>query len=359
LYGCHAEALSAWGQSVTASSSASDAVQLMVAYCPRRHVRYDGEDEYRITVLMKAFNMTALDIFDGLRLELGISTVRSDEGNDEDESDAVTMQHLAALGGKLEDMETDAPLTSMAGDYMHELKSGEYVTWETTLDPATICHMWSLVPSVVYRNIPIESDGLGINLVGEKLPGEGSTVGGDSQDGEDDFKVAKSDEAKTFHGASTETEDIRLIAQPLVLPPLVSCQPCHLVFYANRCGDLDSFRFLWFRFPFQLAPMKVVRQSDAVKFNPVTQKVAAMSLLTWEGEAIPGGVATHLWAFASLTGDRVFCILTEADNSDNESAEQVLHFRGDNQSLLYSFVKSKEARDSVVSSLLPEMTSRV
>jgi hypothetical protein len=44
-----------------AASAASDAVQLIVAYTPRRRLRCDGEDDYRITVLTRAaFNTVRL-----------------------------------------------------------------------------------------------------------------------------------------------------------------------------------------------------------------------------------------------------------------------------------------------------------
>jgi hypothetical protein len=354
LYGSRGEAMAAWGHSVMDSSAASDPAQLIVAYTPRRYLRYDGEDDYRITVLMRAFNMTAIDIVEGLRLELGIA-----QNTSGDEEDPVTLEHVSSLGCKIEDLMTDLPLSSAAVDYTHEVKSGEYITWEVALNDITASNSLSLVPSVVYRNVPVEPEEAGVKWVGEKPSEcEGSTVEGESKSGEDDFQVTSSDGTKSFKGENAEIENVRLIGEPLTLPPLILCQPCPLVFFTDRCGDADSFRFLWFRFPYHLAPLKVVAQAEQPAMrepNPITRKIASMSSLTWEGEAIPGGVATYLWAFMTLSGQRVFCVLTESDSPNSES-QQTLYFRGDDQSVLYSLVGSKTSRGSVVASLLPGMS---
>jgi len=62
-------------------------------------------------------------------------------------------------------------------------------------------------------------------------------------------------------------------------------------------------------------------------------------------------VATNLWAFMTLTGHRLYCVLTEND----DQTQQTLHFRGDDRTVLYSIVGSKASRQSVVASLLPRM----
>ena len=352
IYGSHGPITSAWDHSVTAASAASDPIQLIVAYTVRRFLRYDGEDDYQITALVRAFNMTPIDIVDGIRLEIGIIKSSPENVGQDD----VTLIHAEALGSSVFDLEGDIPLSCVAIEYAQEIKSGEFITWEVTLNDIVLSNSLMMIPSVVFLNIPVEPDDTGIRVVGAS-DGETSTVNKDSKSGEDDFQVTTSDPgtSNTFEGVST---NIRLFGEPLALPPLIVCQPCPLVFFTDRRGDINSFRFLWFRFPHQLAPIKLIVHRNNYEthgLNPITQKVAEMSSLEWEGEAIPGGVASKLWAFFAASGARVYCILTESD-SPNAAVERTLYIRGDDQKLLFSFVGSKQSRQSVVTSLLPSMT---
>lgn len=344
MYGSHGQAMSAWNHSVKNSSAASDPVQLIVAYTPRRCLRYDGDDEYRIEILMKAFNMTALHIFQGLQLDLTII-----ENTDCIEDDNLLQEQIECLGSNVDFFCSNLPLVSTAAEYPHELKSGEYITWSTVLNNFFVSNSFKIVPSVVFRNVSEEADDIGVTLIGENATdGEGNAA--EQQNGEDDFQVTKSDESKSFKEAGMESKNVRLIGEPLTLPPLIVCQPCPLVFFNSRCGDLDSFRFLWFRLPFSLAPLTIVDQSDQ-SANPTTRKISTMASLMWEGEAVPGGVATNLWAFQTLSGHRILCVLTESETPEAQS-EQNLFFRGDSKPLLFSLICSKEARDSVVSAMI-------
>ena len=351
LYGCRGEAVAAWGHCVKDCSTPSDPAQLVVAYVPRRYLRYDGEDDFRVTVLMRVHNMTPMDFFDGVRLELGL--VQQDEDDDDDnDDDSETAKFVESLGGTLDDLTSDLPLSSAEVIYKQELKSGENITWEVTLNDLQASNSLKLVPSVVYRNVPVEAED-----AGAKGPVEPQDT--ENKSGEDDFQVqvtGADDAAKSFKGEQAGIEQVRLTGEPLTLPPLIVFQPCPLVFFTDRCGDMDSFRFLWFRFPHQLAPMKVAaapkdqRQSEQT-VNPMTRKIAKMAALTWEGEAIPGGVATNLWAFMTLGGYRAYCVLTEND----DQTQQTLHFRGDDRKVLFSLAGSKSSRESVVASMLPGM----
>ena len=253
--------------------------------------------------------------------------------------------------------------------FQQELKSGEHITWEVPLKDLPVCNNLQLVPSVVYRNVPVEAHDAGATRVGGEnvdagrgTAGEDAAMGGsgsissggenDNNNGEDDFQVTVSNrDSKVFKGA--EVQHVRLSCEPVLLPPLIIFQPCSLVFFTDRCGDVDSFRFLWFRFPHQLEAMNIHSSLDkrTNADNPITRTIAKISSLNWEGEAIPGGVATNLWAFMTRSGYRMYCVLTEND----DQTQQTLHFRGDDRALLYSVAGSKNSRESVVASLLPGM----
>jgi hypothetical protein len=358
VLGNHREDLS-WGTTVAAASSSSDAAAIIMAYTPRRFLRYDGEDEFRLTVLMRVFNTTAFEFFDGIRLELGI--VNKLEDPTSETADSVAKEVYEALGGSL-DGPLSKPPASASVVYKQEIQPGDSVTWEVSFHHSLGCGgNLTLLPSVVYRNVPMEPAESGAQWVGEKAGGAGdaSTISGSaSATGEDDFQVTKSDTtAAALKDGEGQMENVTVPGEPLVLSPLVTLQPCPLVFFRDRWGDLDAFRFLWFRMPNQLPEIPIIERtkSSSMLFeeNGMAIKIANISSLTWNGEAIPGGYVTRAWAFATLSGNRVMAVLAESD-SDKKLA---LHFRGDDKFVLYSLIGSSSAREAIVAALAPGMTS--
>ena len=348
--------LAAWDNSVESSSTASDAAQLVLTYSPRRYLRYDGEDQFRIGVTLRIFNMTAIDFLEGIRLELGVSCPQVDL------EDPVSVQSAESLGSTITDLTSDAPLVSATVVYRNEVKSGEHLTWEISISSLDRSNPVDLMPSVVYRNIKVEPDDVGTKWVGDSGGaggggGETSTTGAESRSGEDDFQVTNTQKGGSDKGEEAQTDNVRVVGAPLPLSPLVGLQPCPLVFFRDRWGDAETFRFMWFRMPQQMSPLRVGRPSQgqsAENPEPTAQKIAAMSRLRWAGEAIPGGFAAKAWAFSSQGGRRVLCIFAESDG-DGGPGKQALYFRGDCKSLLYGLVGSKTARDAVVAAIIPGM----
>jgi len=354
--GVHGDALAAWGNSVSSSSASSDAATFLVAYTPRRYLRYDGEEEFRLAVLMRVFNITAVDFEDGLRLEFGIAEKAFDP------DDHVSKDIIASLGGQ-EGLIKIESRASSAVVYRQEIKAGECLTWEAALNHSARANGAFLVPSIVFRNLAAEPDSTGTKWVGEKTGVQGDasvSTGGDSKAGEDDFQVTKGDSgANAFRGEGdkSETENLVLPGEPLFLSPLVGLQPCPLVFFRDCWGDIDTFRFLWFRMSYQLPPLSLLVNSDFQEKDTMAIKIGTMSCLTWEGEAIPGGYATKVWAFMTQSGSRLLAVFAESDaDSANTSSKFSLHFRGDDNRVLCRIAGSKAARGAVVAALMPGMT---
>lgn len=237
--------------------------------------------------------------------------------------------------------------------YRQEIKSGDYITWEVSLD-----HLSSgnavLLPSVVYRNVKVEPEDAGAKWVGDKsnTSGDASTAtGGESKSGEDDFQVTTSE--KSALSEDSKKEQVSLPGEPLFLTPLVGLQPCPLVFFRDDWGDVCSFRFYWFQLPYHLPPIKIAETAAEQVVPPMDRKVADMAALNWDGEAVPGGFATKVWAFATFRGSRVSCVLAETDGSNKSPRGQHLYWRGDDKTLLYSLAGSKKARETVVAALCP------
>jgi hypothetical protein len=353
ILGNYGKPLAAWGNSVISASAASDAVQIIIAHTPSRHLRYDGEDEFCVTVSMRVFNMTAVDFPEGLRLELGVSR------RELDLEEETAIRYAESLGITATSLMSEVPMVSSAVVYRNEVKSGEYLTWVVDLGDFTKSSVYDILPSIVYRNVRVEPGDVGSKWVGETGGGgEASTAGGESKSGEDDFQVTNTSiGGKSAKGEEQESENIRAAGEPLRLSPLLGFQPCPLVFFRDRWGDTETFRFLWFRMPFHLAPVKVdlpPTPTSGPTPDPTSQRIASMSMLRWSGEAIPGGFAAKAWAFSSFSGRRILCIFAESDG-EASSSQHALHFRGECELSLFGLAGSEAARCAVVAAVLPGM----
>lgn len=360
--------LSAWGTQVASASTNSDAVALYMAYTPRRYLRYDGEAEYRLTALIRAYNTTAIEFTEGIQLNLGFAQgldalmeedfLVSDDG-DKEKSDPLLLDMLDAL--QLDEVTAKAvdasSLASSTITYKQELKAGDFVTWEVSFRPIPPSGQGSvsLMPSVTYRNIPLEPIEEGSKWAGDKQPGGGdasTTTGGtgESEHGEDDFQVTQNISGIVKDGV-VPTENLTLAGEPLKVSPLAQFQPCPLVFLRDSWGCLDSFRFMWFRLPFQLPEIPIGPIEGESPPKNLSSSIAEMSTLIWNGEAIPGGYATMAWAFGTLSGHKVLAVLAETD-ADNKTT---LHLRGDDTTTLFGLVASRSVRRDLVAALLPGM----
>jgi hypothetical protein len=325
-----------WGSNVASMGGGSDAAALTLAYSMRRRLRYDGEDEFQLMVVMRVHNTTAVEISEGLRLEVGI--VQENATASPDAEDATSQEVLKTLGGD-EEFDLETPLASALSVYRHELKSGEHLTWEILLDIMPMTGAMTLHPSIVYRAI-------------EKEPPNANWVGGASQ--KTDGKGAEGEEGKE---EVEEKENIIIPGEPMQLSPLIGLQPCPLVFFRDGCGDVDSFRFLWSRMPCNIPPLRVapLSKDEPAPVSHDGMRICAFSTLRFPGESIPNGTVTKLWAFMSLQGKRVLCVMAESDvdTGNYGTNDKTLHVRGDDKDLLCCLAGTSTARHALVAALGP------
>lgn len=339
MYGHRAAtAISGWRHTALDCAAPSDPGQILLSYIPTRTPSCDGTLLYSIQVVMRVYNITAFTIMDGLRLELALE--RPTGWN---KMDSYTQTACEALNTKLE-----APLFAKSANFRDELRSGDFITWTVDFSQLQCSHGYKLMPAIVYLNVPKEKETS--RWVGTKKTGDTSTAGGESNSGEDDFKVTTT----SADNAEQQFEDVRLLGRSLLLPPLIFFQPDTLVFQ-NRLGDVECFLALWSVMQHQAPPLQLLAaptesSSDIVNsINPVTQKIARMSSLTWEpSSSLPDGIlddtTTRLWAFMTLQGHRVLVVVQK----------DVLRMRGDDAQALLSLVSSSGSRHSFVASLLSD-----
>ena len=334
-----------WGSNVASMGGGSDAAALTLAYSMRRRLRYDGENEFQLMVVMRVHNTTAVEISEGLRLEVGI--VQENATASPDAEDSTSQEVLKALGGD-EEFDLETPLASALSVYRHELKSGEHLTWEILLDIMPMTGAMTLYPSIVYR--AIEKEPPNANWVG----GESNDPGDRSESEKTDGKGAKGEEGKE---EVEEKENIIIPGEPMHLSPLIGLQPCPLVFFRDGCGDVDSFRFLWSRMACNIPPLRVapLSKDESAPVSHDAMRVCAFSTLRFPGESIPNGTVTKLWAFMSLQGKRILCVMAESDvdTGNYGTNDKTLHVRGDDKDLLCCLAGTSTARHAMVAALAP------
>ncbi|CAB9521264.1 expressed unknown protein [Seminavis robusta] len=352
---------SAWGRNVTSITSGSDPVAAYLGHSISRTPRYDNEDEYRIRVFLQVWNTTAVEITEGLQMGLGVAYQQHEVG-----TDSASLEFVSSLGSPEAFQLETAPVVSTSSAYKHPFSAEDSLVWEIALHYVSSGKV-VLHPTIVFRNVREEKH------IGEFVGGSGgtkmkrrnSTSSVASQKGEDDFQVSTKEKGSGFDDDQVEYENVSLSAEAVELSPLLGLQPCPLVFFRDSWGDLDTFRFLWFRMPSAVPPIKLdpkvsafdtgftmSGQEDEETGDLMGRTVGESSSLLFEGEAIPGGFATKLWAFMSLAGDRVMCVMTETENNTI-----CLHLKADSKQLLFTLVGAATSRQAVVSALVPGMSA--
>ena len=328
-----------WGSNAVSVSGGSDATAVTLAYSMRRGLRYDGEDEFNLVVSLRLTNTTAVEISEGIRLEMGLS--QDFAPLDSDSQDAFSQEVLKTLAGDKVALQFESPMASAVSIYKSELKSGDHLTWEIAFNSQPMTGAIQLNPSIVFRSIEKEST-LSVTVGGDSEPPDGSTK--------------KQEEKKSEELTDQGTENIAIPCDSFKLSPLIGLQPCPLVFFRDSSGDLDCFHLLWSRMPHQVPPLRLALSTSgrSVAVGSDILRLCALSTIRFEGELISGGFVTHLWAFASLEGRRVLFVLAESDVDG--ASDKTIHVRGDDVELLTCLCGTASARIALVAALAPGLS---
>mmetsp|Transcript_16126 Transcript_16126/g.24665 ORF Transcript_16126/g.24665 Transcript_16126/m.24665 type:complete len:1300 (+) Transcript_16126:142-4041(+) len=330
-------------------SGASDPINLIIAYSMRRCLRYDCELEYKLFVTCRVHNVTPVSIVSGLRMDLRIAQ----QGN--------------ALEGKFWEGSEQPVFASHTAVFKHEIKSGEFVTWEVALTNWPKRGTVELHPSVTFREIDAEHVPLKLAVLVPVKDGE--NIDSDENRYNDEEERTHADDITTDDafsvdedGGDDEKTDITLAGEPLQLSPMVGIQPCPLVFFRNRKGDVNAFRVMWHQMQYQMP--KITLYANPVEEQMVGSStdefgvaVANLSCLAIDEERLSSATTVRGWAFQTLTNNaNLLCLMViegrDATGNDEYGSQQsTLHFRADDEALLLSVLGSNITRDAVVASL--------
>jgi len=334
-----------WGSNVVVCTAGSDPTAVTLSYYMRRNMRYDGEDDFRLLVTTRVDNLTAVDIPNGLRLELAIT--EENVTTSADAQDVLSMEISNSLTEGHETTSRENAFGNSTVTYERALKSGDHITWDIMLNPLPMTGSMSLNPSIMFRALEKEAPcAAWVTADTPKKDGEEASVTSYSQagssEGVDDKEIT----------GKEQKQNISITCDPMKLSPMIGLQPCPFVFFRNGLGDIESFRFLWSRMPYQSTPFKLVADpnyEEASHAFHFSMQMAALSAVKFDGDPVPGGMVTHLWAFMSSKGKRVMCVLGEQDGEESKT----LHVRGDDKQLLLCLVGTSTSRSSLISALKP------
>ena len=327
-------------------SGGSDPVTFVLAYSVRRCPRYDCEPEYKLVVTMRVYNITAVEIPQGVRLDLNVMQQRS----------------VFAVAG--EEGSESHLLCSTQAIHKQEIKPGDHVTWEVAIDNWPPSGTIELHPSVVFREM--EAEHSAPQMIKKEFSVARNEVEvvelkkfDEDSDGNDDTDLgtASGDGSladDTVVDIDDDNMDIILWGEPVRLSPMVGMQPCPLVFFRDGCGDVNVFRFLWYQMPHRLPEMMllpVVPRSIGVTKDDYASSVADSSVILIMEPIGTYGMSTKGWAFMTLSGNRLLCLLVEMGTTEAGGTTSMLYLRSDDETLLLSLMGSDTARRSVVAAL--------
>ena len=302
-----------WKGSSSMVTAGSDPVAVVLSHTTSRCPRYDCEPEYRLHITMRLHNITAVEISKGVRMEL-----------------SVTQQLPSASSGSSNtygDIGECDIYYSTSAMYKHEVKAGDHLIWEISLPDVPSAGSIMLHPSVTFRELDADhSSEKWVNLEGDK--------GGSTENAE----------AKANAEEEDETLDITLLGEPIALSTMVALQPDPLVFFRDGLGDESVFRFLWLQLPYQVAPLELepVDKVGASPDDELADAVAKLSMVTLQDWIEPTANQANGWAFMTLCGKRLFCVITTSTDSD-EAETATLQFRADDEKLVKYLVDDRLA----------------
>ncbi|KAG7374387.1 hypothetical protein IV203_013482 [Nitzschia inconspicua] len=342
-----------WGSNVISCAAGSDPAAVTLAHSITRSLRFDGAEEFRLMITMRIHNLAAAEIPNGLRLELGIS--EENVKTSEDAQDGVSVEVMKSLVEGFEDSVRDGMYGSTAAVYGNELKGGDHVTWEVIMNPLSMTGAISLKPSVMYRAMEKEPPhATWVTASDAKKEDEDTSVTSGLSQKSGGSKADSEGASENDNPSVEQNDNIVIPCQQMLLSPMVGLQPCPFVFFRDGHGDIDSFRFLWTRMPCQLTPLKLMAVPENEELPRVSYdslRLSALSTLAFQGDPIPGGIITRLWAFISPQGKRAMFVLAEQE-SDNSTT---LHARGDDKQLLLCLAGTGSSRNALISALQPGM----
>ena len=282
--------------------SGSDPLVLTLSYSTRQLVRFDGEIEWAIVVTVVAYNVTAVPIRNGVKLDMTAScnTLNNDISYD-------TLWANKALI-------TDSAI------YKNVLEPGDHLVWEILLDSWPIdCEL-----NVKYTLRELETENSSCTLLQFN-----SVITDTKRDEEDSASSNESEEGG-------DTLDISFSLEPVVVSDTITLQPNPFVFDLGEQVH-DAFAFLWCSMSHSVPTLEITPTNPdftSRKIGNVQSLSASRSslILKYNGKTF------YAWAFMTAYGKHILVISSSDINTDNGQLK--LFVKGNDLKSLQFFVET-------------------
>eukprot|EP00549_Striatella_unipunctata_P018933 CAMPEP_0118682868 /NCGR_PEP_ID=MMETSP0800-20121206/5717_1 /TAXON_ID=210618 ORGANISM="Striatella unipunctata, Strain CCMP2910" /NCGR_SAMPLE_ID=MMETSP0800 /ASSEMBLY_ACC=CAM_ASM_000638 /LENGTH=624 /DNA_ID=CAMNT_0006579291 /DNA_START=407 /DNA_END=2281 /DNA_ORIENTATION=+ len=332
-----------WNSTFSTVLAPSDPVNMSVAYAVRQIPRYDMEVEYRLVVTIRLHNITAVSIPNSTRLDLGlVRTSNITEGADSKLRQKVKLSRPSD-SNVLSSSLARVVLGTAGAVFKNELRSGDHLTWEVVFEKWSTPGSVALFPSVRFREVEKEPP-LQKWIGAQSLPGQG-----------DEEEKSKSENMSTLYSTASlfgypiggadeedETVDMTLSGDAVHLSPMIVLQPCPLVFYRDKRGDISAFNFLWASLPLRGPSMKLkpfLSHQQAPSYGEAARVLAKSSEIDHPDQT------QRLWSFMSWCGRRILLRFS------HRGGGELLEVRTDEYDLLLSLLNAEDARNTFVSDI--------
>ncbi len=321
--------------------SPSDPVQVLLTYGTHQHC-VNGQCEIKLGVKIQLFNITAVPIPKGLRLDLSINKDNQQDFMEENSSNIFVIPNEPLAH---QQSSSSLPNKKMYV-YKESIEPGEQLIWEETFSNWPLGH-YSLCLTVTFRDLQNETNTYQHILINPTLSNNNeSTMPAATKT----TITAQDDWNHTNRIQEDDTVDITLVGDSVRVSPILMLHPCPLVFYRDCCGDEVPFQFLWTSMIHRLPPILLSKKSLTQKHDEsktyflLTTHISKLTVTAMDRH---NDAAFTAWAFQSWYGHRLFCILSQRiENSYS------LMVRSDNVELLNAIFGNMAYRTNFITNLM-------
>ena len=309
-----------FSNNVNTISSSSDPLAVTLSYSVQQLPRFDGDVEWALVVTVIVYNVTAVPIRNGVRMDASISQ----KGN-EPHSDETTLEYP---------FESNKVMMTETSLYKNELEPGGHFIWEFILDS------WpsggELCITSTLRGLEVETSTF--ELLDMHDYSEEKEVS--------DYEDKTVDKIEGGNEEREETADVVFPGAPVSIPSMIILQPSPLVFYRDRLGDQNTFQFLWFSMPYCLPDFKLdlINPNTEIEHSRDSHSacriLASSSCLNILCDKNNEKQEVSAWAFLTWSGKHILAMANS--NIDSDNSKMNISVKGDDQQMLDACVVSQK-----------------
>jgi hypothetical protein len=321
----------------------------------------DGRIKKAWRFLLRTHNAVAAPISQGLKFEIVVSKSNSHEfyGAEKSALSSRLRNVLLEKTGTTESLVDVHPIATCSATLMEEFSSNEVVNWELEMTDSPFFNLVAR-PSISFPKVKIE----GIQRTIRWAYGDPAmtTKNGNVDDGQSEESDT---ESISEHGQDEESFDLSLSCMPVHIPSLLHLEPCPLVLFRKNekhmfeGGDMQRFNLLWRNLKYSTGRISLLctsQDSSDAHFGGFARSQLRKGCVNIREDLSKKmySECDKAWAFVTLNGKRLFCVLNVARSgnpANTQAAVAFIEIRSDDPSSLAHLACRKASRNQFVGAL--------